>query len=53
MPETDNLYELPEDLTLTKRLTLISVDGKIIKVFYPVFPPDQSATEVLNWLHFH
>ena len=38
-------------MTLTKRLTLICVDGKIIKVFYPVFPPDQSATEVLTWLH--
>jgi peroxiredoxin len=37
-------------MTLIKRLTLICVDGTITKVFYPVFPPDQSATEVLNWL---
>ena len=25
-------------------------DGVIIHVFYPVFPPDRSATEVLSWL---
>lgn len=36
--------------TLTKRLSLVVEDGKVIKVFYPVFPPDQSANEVLKWL---
>ncbi|GAC1378065.1 MAG: peroxiredoxin [Ktedonobacteraceae bacterium] len=36
-------------MTLLKRITLISLNGKIIKVFYPVFPPDQSAAEVLQW----
>lgn len=40
-------------MTLIKRLTLIVADGKIIKVFYPVFPPDQNATEVLAWLSEH
>lgn len=35
---------------LIKRLTLAVQDGKIIKVWYPVFPPDQSANEVLKWL---
>jgi peroxiredoxin len=36
--------------TLIKRLSMTIEDGKIVKVFYPVFPPDQSANEVLNWL---
>lgn len=40
-------------MTLIKRLTLIIVDGEIIKVFYPVFPPDQNAVEVLGWLSKH
>jgi peroxiredoxin len=35
---------------LYKRLTLVIQAGKIIKVFYPVFPPDQHAQEVLKWL---
>src|SRR5574341_890723 len=30
-----------------KRLTLITEDGRIMKVFYPVFPPDRNAEEVL------
>jgi peroxiredoxin len=37
-------------MELYKRLTLISFDGQIEKVFYPVFPPDQDADEVLGWL---
>jgi peroxiredoxin len=37
-------------MTLIKRLTLIIDNGSIVKVFYPVFPPDQNATEVLHWL---
>lgn len=40
-------------MTLLKRLTLIITDGKIVKVFYPVFPPDQNATDVLAWLSAH
>lgn len=38
------------DLTLYKRVTLIVRDHKIEKVFYPVFPPDQNAAEVLAYL---
>jgi peroxiredoxin len=37
-------------LTLYKRLALVADEGVIRKVFYPVFPPDRSATEVLEWL---
>ena len=36
--------------TLIKRLTLIIDNGSIAKVFYPVFPPDKSAEETLEWL---
>jgi len=39
-----------EGVTLLKRLTLILSDGKIEKVFYPVFPPDKHAEEVIAWL---
>ena len=34
---------------LLKRLTLMARDGRIEKVFYPVFPPDANADEVLSW----
>ena len=37
-------------MELYKRLTLITKNRKILKVFYPVFPPDRSADEVLDWL---
>jgi len=37
-------------MELFKRLTLIAHGGRIEKVFYPVFPPDQNADEVLAWL---
>lgn len=39
-----------ETMTLTKRLTLIIRDGRIEHVFYPVFPPDRSAADVMDWL---
>lgn len=39
-----------QDLHLIKRLTLIVKDGKICKVFYPVFPPNENAAHVLDWL---
>lgn len=39
-----------EGMTLTKRLTLAVQDGKIVKVWYPVFPPNKSAEHVLEWL---
>jgi peroxiredoxin len=38
------------ELTLYKRLTLIIEQNIIKKVFYPVFPPNQHATQVLDWL---
>jgi peroxiredoxin len=40
-------------LTLTKRLTLVVRDGVVEHVFYPVFPPDGHAAEVLAWLRDH
>jgi peroxiredoxin len=40
-------------LELYKRLTLIVETAKIEKVFYPVFPPDKNAEEVLAWLKQH
>jgi len=39
-----------EGMQLIKRLTLVVRDGTIEHVFYPVFPPDQSASEVMGWL---
>lgn len=36
--------------TLVKRLTLVVRDGRIEHVFYPVFPPDTHAANVLAWL---
>jgi peroxiredoxin len=39
-----------DGMTLIKRLTLIARDGVIAKVFYPVFPPDRNAGDVLAWL---
>jgi peroxiredoxin len=36
---------------LIKRLTLVIRDGVIEYVFYPVFPPNESAAEVVRWLH--
>jgi peroxiredoxin len=40
-------------MRLLKRLTLIVRDGRIEHVFYPVFPPDQSAQQVIDWLDSH
>ncbi|MGY4479614.1 peroxiredoxin [Bradyrhizobium sp. USDA 3364] len=37
-------------LTLIKRLALVIDDARITHVFYPVFPPDRNAGEVLEWL---
>ena len=39
-----------EGMILIKRLTLIIRDGRIEKVFYPVFPPDKNAEDVIAWL---
>lgn len=35
---------------LYRRLTLIADAARIVKVFYPVFPPDRNAAEVVAWL---
>ena len=37
-------------MILLKRLTLVINDGVIEHVFYPVFPPDRNASDVLAWL---
>ena len=57
---SDNLFELTStlrlptfeynSLRLIKRLTLIIKDGAICKVFYPVFPPNENADNVIAWL---
>ncbi len=40
----------PPGHTLYKRLTLVAQAARIVKVFYPVFPPDANARDVLRWL---
>jgi peroxiredoxin len=37
-------------MMLLSRMALVVDDGVIKKVFYPVFPPDQNAAEVVAWL---
>jgi peroxiredoxin len=37
-------------MTLYKRLALVAERGTIVKAFYPVFPPDRNATDVVDWL---
>ncbi len=39
-----------DGVKLIKRLTLILLDGHVEHVFYPVFPPDANAAEVIGWL---
>ena len=38
-------------MDLYKKLTLIAVDGVIKKVFYPVFPPNKNADNVIKWFN--
>ena len=38
---------------LLKRFTLVVREGTIEHVFYPVFPPDEHASAVLEWLRAH
>ena len=49
-----NALNLPtfsfDGITLLKRITLLAEDGEIVKVFYPVFPPDRNPTDVIDWL---
>lgn len=44
--EVDGMY-------LVKRLTLVVDEARVSKVFYPVFPPDRSAEEVVAWISRH
>jgi peroxiredoxin len=37
-------------MTLLKRMALVIDDGVITHVFYPVFPPDKNAEEVVAWI---
>jgi len=49
-----NALKLPtlkwQDKTLIKRCALAIEDAVIVKVWYPVFPPDSSAKDVVGWL---
>jgi len=56
----DGAFRLADDLGLPsfeadgrryyRRLTFIARRGRIEKVFYPVFPPQENATDVVAWL---
>jgi peroxiredoxin len=52
--ELTNAMRLPtfetSGMMLLKRLTLVIEDGTVRQVFYPVFPPDRSAGDVVEWL---
>ena len=39
-----------DGMTLIRRMAWVIDEGVITHVFYPVFPPDKSAEEVVNWL---
>jgi peroxiredoxin len=39
-----------DNMAMIKRLTLMTFNGTIKKVFYPVFPPDSNAAQVITWL---
>jgi peroxiredoxin len=43
-------FHLVDNMTLTKRVTLIFDEGKIVKYFYPVFPADKNIDQVIDWL---
>ena len=36
--------------TFYKRVTLVAELGRIVRIFYPVFPPDRNARDVVAWL---
>jgi peroxiredoxin/RimJ/RimL family protein N-acetyltransferase len=56
----DSAFTLAEELDLPtfeaagqryyRRLTLVAHAGRIAKVFYPVFPPQENAAQVIAWL---
>ncbi|HYP11984.1 MAG TPA: redoxin family protein, partial [Xanthobacteraceae bacterium] len=37
-------------MTLYKRMAIVLEDAAIVRVFYPVFPPDKNAEQVITWL---
>lgn len=39
-----------DGMTLIRRMAWVIDDGVITHVFYPVFPPDRSAEEVVSWI---
>lgn len=39
-----------DGMTLLKRFTLVIAQGAVEHVFYPVFPPDRSADDMIQWL---
>jgi peroxiredoxin len=39
--------------TLIKRMAWVIDSGRVTQVFYPVFPPDRNASDVLAWLKEH
>ena len=43
-------FHVDEVGTLLKRMALVIENGSIVKVFYPVFPPEGSAQEVVDYL---
>ena len=53
-PELARAMRLPTfeagGTVLLKRLTLVLRDGAVERVFYPVFPPDRNAADVVAWL---
>jgi peroxiredoxin len=46
-------FSAPGHDRLYSRLTLVVHNGRIEHVFYPVFPPNTHAQEVLDWLRAH
>ncbi|MGH8926226.1 MAG: peroxiredoxin [Acidimicrobiia bacterium] len=42
-----------DGLTLYKRVTFIATRASIVRVFYPVFPPDRNAVDVIAYLASH
>ena len=64
MDRADDIHTLPDDLPVPQddgaadhlldavvpSVELRATTGEPIDVFYPVFPPDAHAAEVLSWL---
>jgi peroxiredoxin len=46
-------FSAPGHQRLYTRLTIVARDGRIEHVFYPVFPPNTHAQQVLHWLRAH